>query len=184
MTIKLNAQQLRETDENVAQEQSKDISRNEITIILENVYDTYNVGGIFRLADALCVKHLYLCGEMEIPPNPRIQKSSIGTYKIVPWSYKSTTSEAIEEIRSQQPKTSIVAIEQDKKSKPYNEIQYNFPIALISGNETYGILPETLDLVDATAEIPMWGVNKSLNIIVATAIVSYEAMKFMPTNKY
>jgi len=47
---------------------------------------------------------------------------------------------------------------------------------LIVGNETYGVLPETILLSDYIAEIPMWGINKSLNVIVSAAIVSYRIM--------
>ena len=147
--MKLNAKEMRTVDENVVKAQINNIKRHPIYFILENVYDTYNVGGLFRLADALGVSKMYLCGEMEIPPNPKIKKASIGTYKVVPWEYKKTVKEAIDNIKYQISnvkcqKLSVVAIEQDKKSIPYTQIQYSFPVALIVGNETYGVLPETI----------------------------------------
>ena len=77
--MKLNAKEMRTVDENVVKAQINNIKRHPIYFILENVYDTYNVGGLFRLADALGVSKMYLCGEMEIPPNPKIKKASIGT---------------------------------------------------------------------------------------------------------
>ena len=172
--MKLNAQQLREVADESTLQKIQKIERNEIYLILENVYDTYNIGGLFRLADALGVKKMYLCGEMEIPPNSRIQKSSIGTYKIVPWEYKKTAQEAIEELRkSYNNNVTIVAVEQDSTSTDFTKVEYSAPVALLVGNETYGVLPETLKLVDTIVEIPMWGVNKSLNVIVSAAIVSY-----------
>jgi len=146
-------------------------------MILENVYDTYNIGGLFRLADGLNVAKLYLCGNMEKPPHTRIERSSIGTYKVVPWAYVQTVQDALAAIRTEAPNVLVVAVEQDKKSIPYTAIQYTAPTALIVGNETFGVLPETLDLVHKIAEIPMWGVNKSLNVIVSAAIVSYEVMR-------
>jgi len=173
--MKLNAQQLRTASE----EEAKEViltNRNPLYLILESVYDTYNIGGLFRLADALNVEKIYLCGEMERPPNSRIEKASIGTYKIVPWEYKKTTKEAIDDIRLKEEKVQIVAVEQDKRSVPYTQIQFTSPTALLVGNETFGVLPETLELVDKIAEIPMWGINKSLNVIVSAAIVSYEAI--------
>ena len=72
--MKLNAQELRTVDEAAIQEKLKNLQRRPIYFILENVYDTYNIGGIFRLADALGVSKMYLCGQMEIPPNPKIKK--------------------------------------------------------------------------------------------------------------
>jgi len=141
------------------------------------------VGGLFRLADAIGVTKMYLCGEMEIPPNAKIKKASIGTYKVVPWEYKKTAHEAVADLRSkfqnpnskQNPnnKIQIIAIEQDSHSLPYTQISYHFPVALMVGNETSGITKETLALADHIAEIPMWGINRSLNVIVSAAIVSY-----------
>jgi len=189
---RLNAQQLRTASESEANLATLK-ERNPLYLILENVYDTYNIGGLFRLADALNVEKIYLCGQMEKPPNTRIEKASIGTYKIVPWAYFPSVAEAITDIscnlkletfnlpnqklQATSYKLQIVAIEQDACSVPYTQIRYSAPTALIVGNETYGILPETLKLASQIAEIPMWGINKSLNVIVSAAIVCYEAMR-------
>ena len=174
--MKLNAQQLRTASESEAVEATLK-TRNPLYLILENVYDTYNIGGLFRLSDGLNVQKLYLCGVMEKPPNNRIEKASIGTHKIVPWAYFSTVNEVLEDIRKTASNVSVVAVEQDERSIPYTSIKFATPTALIVGNETYGVLPDTLKLADHIAEIPMWGINKSLNVIVSAAIVSFEAMR-------
>ncbi len=174
--MKLNAKELRDIDEQEVKDKLKNIKRRPIFFILENIYDTYNIGGLFRLADGLAIEKMYLCGEMEIPPNSRIKKASIGTYKVVPWVYKKTAREAIEELKEANPDTSVLAVEQDKKSVSYTEADYTAPVALILGNETSGVTRETLDLADSIVEIPMWGINKSLNVIVSAAIVSYWAV--------
>lgn len=175
MSIKLNAEQLRKTDIVNLKERTNKVERNNIYILLENVYDTYNTGGIFRLADALAVSRLILTGDMEIPPNSRIAKASIGTYKIVPWQYKKTAIEAIEELRKEVPGITVIAVEQDERSVDFSKIEYTKPVCLIVGNETFGVTKETLDACDQIAEIPMWGVNKSLNVIVSLAVVAYHA---------
>lgn len=180
--MKLNAKELRLAGELEAEEAVVSVKRRPIILILENIYDTYNVGGLFRLADALAVEKVYLCGQMEIPPNPKIKKASIGTYKVVPWEYRESTGEVIDELRSPKPevrgpKFQIIAVEQSEKSIPYTEAKYNLPVALIVGNETFGVLPETLAKADTIVEIPMWGVNKSLNVIVSAAIVAYHVAK-------
>jgi len=199
--MKLNALQLRQLEEERARGVIRKIKRNPIYFILEDIYDTYNIGGLFRLADALAVEKMYLVGETETPPNSRIKKASIGTYKVVPWEYKKTTKEAIEEIKSKVKsqklkvkfksqnqekklqvksyKLQVVAVEQHKNSIPYNKANYQFPLALIFGNESYGVKEETLKLVDQIVEIPMYGINKSLNVIVAASIVSYYAINFL-----
>lgn len=173
--MKLNAQELRELPDDEVREKLKAIKRRPIYFILENVYDTYNIGGLFRLADALAIEKMFLCGEMETPPNSRIKKASIGTYKVVPWEYRKTAVEVIDELRNQIGPVQIVAVEQSKKSVDYRDIDYKMPLAIIVGNETFGVLPETLAAADQIAEIPMWGINKSLNVIISAAIVSYWA---------
>ncbi len=192
--LKLNSKQLRDIPEEEAREHSSEVKRNPIYLIVENVYDTYNIGGLFRLADALAVEKIYLCGEMETPPNHKIQKASVGTYKIVPWEYKSSALEVIESLRAERSNLNgiatspvgirgprndgiqIIAIEQSENSVPYTDIEYTSPVALLVGNETFGVLPETLAAVDTIVEIPMWGINKSLNVIVSAGIVAFHAI--------
>lgn len=199
--MKLDAKQLRELEEKKVRGELHQVKRRPLYFILENIYDTYNIGGLFRLADALACEKIFLCGETEIPPNSRIKKASIGTYKIVPWEYCKTAKYAIDHFKDESIKflsrvnssseesdssdihsrknfisSSLIAVEQSSKATPYTQANYNFPLALIFGNESYGILPETLKLVDQIVEIPMWGINKSLNVIVSAAIVSYWAV--------
>lgn len=208
--MKLNAKQLRDLEEKKAQGEMKEVKRNPIYFILENIYDTYNIGGIFRLADALAVKKIYLCGDMETPPNHKIKKASIGTYKIVEWQYCKSAKEAIDDLQNSEfkiqsselnsksriinskfnsefitlnSKLSIVAVEQSPKSVEYTKADYSFPVALIFGNESYGVLSETLKLADQIVEIPMYGINKSLNVIVSAAIVSYHVINRLNKEK-
>jgi len=72
--MKLKAKELRTTP--VSEEQKKSIKRNPIYIILDNVLDTYNIGAIFRLADAVAAEKVILCGQSETPPHTRIKKAS------------------------------------------------------------------------------------------------------------
>ena len=172
--IKLVAKELRTTVP--SKSQLKKIKRREIYFVLDDVLDTYNVGGIFRLADAVGVKRIYLCGQTETPPNSRIKKASINTTEWVSWEYEDSAKKAVQNLKKEIPNIQIVAVELSKKSIPYTQIQYNLPIALIVGNETAGISEDVLSLSDFVAEIPMWGVNTSLNVIISLGIVTYQAV--------
>lgn len=171
----LNAKQLRTTQPDP--EIAKTIRKNPITIILDNVLDTYNVGAIFRLADAVAAGKVYLCGETLTPPNSKIKKASINTWQWVEWEYSPSASEAITRLKRQAPSTGIVAVEQDPRSKPFNKVRYEFPLAIVVGNETTGVSKEVLDVADTIVELPVWGINKSLNVMVSLGIVLYEVMK-------
>lgn len=172
--IKLGAAQLRTTKSTDAER--KDIERNPIYIILDNVMDTYNIGSMFRLADAVAAKKVILCGETETPPHTRIKKASINTTEWVNWEHFPTAVEAIKDLRSKIKDLRVIAVEQDKKSVQYDKADYKFPIALVVGHESTGVSKEVLDLCDQIVEIPMWGVNKSLNVMVSLGIVLFRAM--------
>jgi 23S rRNA (guanosine2251-2'-O)-methyltransferase len=171
--LKLNAKELRTTP--VDEEAAKDVKKNPITIIVDNVLDTYNVGSIFRLADAVAAEKVVLCGQTLTPPNSRIKKASINTTGWVQWEYEKNTIDAVKKLKEQG--MNIVAVEQDPRSKPFNTVPYEFPLAIIVGNETTGITKNILDMSDLIVELPMWGVNKSLNVMVSCGIILYEIMK-------
>ena len=188
---KLGATQLR-----ISKPTSRDISklrRRNIFIICDNILDTYNIGSIFRLADAVAVKKIYLCGATETPPNSRISKSSVGTDKWVEWQYASTAAEAIEAVRNRHSRPAresdprlreddkgreikVIAIEQNPKAIDYRKADFKEPVAFVIGHETSGVSREALKACDQVVEIPMFGVNKSLNVMVSLAVVLYQAI--------
>lgn len=170
----LNAKQLRKGK---GESVKGKVKKQEIYIVLDNVLDTYNIGSIFRLADAVAAKKIYICGQSEIPPNHRIKKASINTMEVVEWEYKETAIEAIKDLRFKIKDIQIVAVEQDAKSILYDKFEYRMPIALVVGHESDGISKEVLKMADAIVELPMFGINKSLNVMVSLGIVLYEVIK-------
>ena len=171
--MKLNAKELRTTL--VDSEMAKAIKKNPVTIILDNVLDTYNVGSMFRLADAVAAEKVILCGQTLTPPNSRIKKASINTWQWVDWEYIESTLDAVNKLKSEN--VTIVAVEQDARSKPFYKVSYEFPLAIVVGNETSGVSKNVLDLADMIVEMPMWGINTSLNVMVSCGIILYEIMK-------
>lgn len=170
----MNADQLRKLTIN---HEPITMNKNEIYIILDNILDTYNIGAIFRLADAVAAKKVIICGASETPPNHRIKKASINTTEVVDWSYCKTAKEAVQDLRQKIPGIKIVAIEQAENSIAYNEYDYSLPIALVMGHETSGVSKEVLEICDAIVELPMFGVNISLNVMVSLAIISYKVLE-------
>ena len=173
--IRLGAQELRTTK--VSEEERKKIKKNPIYIVLDNVMDTYNTGAIFRLADAVAAEKVILCGQTETPPHTRIKKASINTSEWVAWEYAETAVSAVKSLKLKVKSLRVVAVEQDTKSVQYDKIEYKLPIALVVGHETKGVSKEVLELCDQIVEIPMWGVNKSLNVMVSLGIVLYKVME-------
>lgn len=156
----------------------KQIKRNPIYFVLDNVLDTYNIGSIFRLADAVAAKKIYICGEFsEYPPSSRIHKAAVGTEEWVKWEHSNSVIQVINKLKSEG--VQIVAIEQDKRSIAYSLLPsaLQFPVALVVGHETNGVSKEVLDMADLIVELPMFGINKSINVWGSLAIVSYKILE-------
>ena len=179
--MKLDAKQLRITKP--SKEELAEIERKPIYIVLDNVLDTYNIGSIFRLADAVAAKEVILCGGSETPPSSRIHKAAVGTEEWVPWQYAADAATAISKLKTLNPKIKIIAVEQNERAVPISNFKFlisnSQPVAIVVGHETEGVSKDVLDLADVIVEIPMWGVNKSLNVHVSAAIVLYRVMELI-----
>lgn len=175
MLTRMNSKYLRKNPPKT--NQLKQLKRNPIYFVLDNVLDTYNIGSIFRLADAVAAEKIYICGESEYPPSSRIHKAAVGTEEWVPWEKKDTASEVIKDLKSKN--IFVVAVEQSSKSINYSLLTnyLQLPVVLVVGHETTGVSKEVLDEVDLIVELPMFGINKSINVWGSLAIISYKIIE-------
>lgn len=144
----------------------------DLVLLLDEVYDTYNVGGMYRVSDAAGVGKIYHCGETAKLPNPKISRAAVGLEQYVAHESVAKIVDKIQELKRQG--YTIIALEQTPHSKVYHQVKYQGKIALIAGNETFGVSQETLAICDLAVELPMFGINKSLNVVVSTGIVLYQ----------
>lgn len=170
---KLNAKQLRkikpENNEHL------EIKRNPIYLVLDRVLDTYNIGSLFRLADAIAAEKLYICGDVDYPPSTRIHKSAVGTEEWVPWEKRDSALDVVQELKTKG--IQIISVEQDSRSISYKDLKPNFPIAIVCGHETDGVSKEVLNESDLIVELPQLGINKSFNVWGSTAVIAYKALE-------
>ncbi len=179
---KLNSKELRKQKPEDGDMEA--IKRNPICFVLDNVIDTYNIGSMFRLADAVAAEKVYICGEVEYPPNSRIHKAAVGTEEWVPWEKRDTTIETVKELKTKGYQ--VISIEQSPDSIPVGILpgKVDFPVALVVGNETLGVSKEVLDYSDVTVELPMFGVNKSLNVWGSAAVGAYKLIETLILKPY
>lgn len=178
--MKLNAKELRKTKP--TKENFKEIKRNPIYIVADRVFDTYNIGSLFRLADAISAEKVFLCGDMEYPPSSKIHKSAVGTEEWVPWQKINSISQLINKFKKQG--VQIIAVEQSLLSTPYSVLgtKVKFPCAIVVGHETDGVSKEVLELSDIIVELPMFGVNKSFNVWGSAAVIAYKVLESLAIN--
>lgn len=167
--MKLGSKDLR--DSTPTEEQINQIKRQPIYIVLDEVLDTYNIGSLFRLADAVGATKMYLCGKMEFPPSSRIHKAAVGTESWTPWEKRDSALEVVEELKKNGVYT--VAVEQDERAVGLKQLHPSFPVAIVLGHESFGVKKEVLDTVDAIVQLPMLGINKSFNVWGSGAVVAY-----------
>ncbi len=147
-------------------------------VILDNIRSAYNVGAIFRTADAVGVEKIFLCGYTPAPRDrfgremPEIAKTSLGAAARVPWQQYTSTTQVVDELTAQG--IFCVAIEQTSTATSLYETTFTGPTAVVFGNEVSGVSPEVLAVVAASVELPMYGMKESLNVSVTAGIVLYE----------
>jgi 23S rRNA (guanosine2251-2'-O)-methyltransferase len=158
-------------------EEFKQSEKIPIIVILENIRSAYNVGSVFRTADAFLVEAIYIIGYSAQPPHKEIKKTALGAEETVHWKHFSTTSEAISLLK--EDGYTVYAIEQAEGSR---ELQTLKPaagekIAVVLGNEVAGVEQSTIHLCDACVEIPQLGMKHSLNIATAAGVVLWELVR-------
>ncbi len=147
---------------------------NPVSLIVENVRSSENVGSFFRTADALGVEKIYLVGYTPSPidkfgrPDSKIAKTALGAELSVPYESCKTIAPLIKKLKTNG--VFVVALEQASNSIDYRDLKIDKPIALIVGNEVTGVSKSTLSKCDKIIEIPMHGIKESLNVSVATGI--------------
>ena len=154
----------------------KFIPRLPISILVENVRSVHNVGSIFRSADGFGAEKIYLSGYTAHPPREDLHKTALGAEDAVPWEYYEDPLDAAAVIKKEG--IPLILIEQTKQSKSMYEIEWEFPLCFIVGNEVSGVSEELSAMTDIHAELPMRGVKQSLNVSVATGVVGYEFFRY------
>lgn len=147
-----------------------------ITLICDSVINAPNIGSLFRLSDALGVEELIFCGN-NTTIGKRIKKTSRATEKYVPFKTNAIITEEIDNLK--QKNYQIIALEITENSIPLTDfkLQTNSPIALIIGNENFGVSEDILQKTDTVLHINMFGDNSSMNVVQATSITLYELTK-------
>ena len=159
-----------------------------LIVVLDDVRSMYNIGSVFRTADAFRVEAVYLCGITATPPHPEIHKTALGGEDSVTWRYFPTALEAVEELHRQHHL--VYAVEQCEGSTPLQDLSSILPshhhpsptthhptTAVIFGNEVKGVHQEVVDACDGCLEIPQFGTKHSMNVAVTAGIVIWEFAK-------
>src|SRR4030095_9641679 len=158
-------------------EEFKESNKIPVIAVLENIRSAYNVGSVFRTADAFLIQGIYICGYSAKPPHKEIKKTALGAEETVDWKHFPNVTQAIESLKREG--FEVYAIEQTVDSLSLDQLGSQEPrkIAVVFGNEVTGVEQSNIQLSDGSIEIPQLGMNHSLNISVAAGIVLWELAK-------
>jgi 23S rRNA (guanosine2251-2'-O)-methyltransferase len=148
-----------------------------IIVVLENIRSAYNVGSVFRTADAFLLQAIYICGYTAHPPHKEIKKTALGADETVNWKYFKKIQEGTEDLRKDGYR--IFAVEQASNSRLLQQVEFkkDEKLAVIFGNEVTGVEQSTIEMTDGCIEIPQLGMKHSLNIATAAGVVLWELVR-------
>ncbi len=148
-----------------------------VIAVLENVRSAYNVGSVFRTADAFLIEAIYITGYTCTPPHKEIKKTALGAEDTVEWKHFANAVDAIAALKQNDYK--VFAVEQVVNSLMLQEVAFTSSekVAVVFGNEVSGVEVETIKLCDGCIEIPQFGTKHSLNIATAAGVVLWEITK-------
>jgi 23S rRNA (guanosine2251-2'-O)-methyltransferase len=147
----------------------------EITIVLDRLRSAHNTGNIFRIAEAVGAKEIIACGYTPAPPHPKLEKTAMGTDKMVKCRQFKTSLEAVTALREEGVKM-VLAVETVENAISAWDKEYEYPLALVLGNEALGINEDTIAVCDGAVNLPMFGKKESINVGNCAAVVLYSAV--------
>ena len=137
-----------------------------ISLYLDDVRSPFNVGSIFRSAEAFGVETILLSDATPLPDHPRARRASMGTADLVPWKVISPL-----ELEGEQ---SLFALETG--GTPLESFRFPAKGVMVVGSEELGVSPELLRRADrclGRVSIPLFGAKASLNVGQAVSIALY-----------
>jgi len=150
------------------------IPRNPVHVVVDNIRSAFNVGSIFRTGDAGAVERIHLCGMAAHPPHKKLEKTALGAFEYVPWTYYERTKDCLAALGAQG--IPVVGIEVAEGARDLGDFEWPTPVAIVLGNEVNGIHERNLKRCDHVVKIPMHGYKNSINVATAFGIVLYDIL--------
>jgi 23S rRNA (guanosine2251-2'-O)-methyltransferase len=150
-------------------------ARPALYVVLDHVTDPHNVGAIIRSAESAGATAVILPERRSAGVNPTVRKSAAGATAFVPVARVANVAQAVRTLKKAGIWVYGAALGED--AKPYTEVRFDGPAALVIGAEGEGIAPLVQRECDGLVAIPMLGRVQSLNASVAAGILLYEAVR-------
>ena len=152
--------EIRNRDRYVPIEEYSRLPRLPVTVVLDNLRSSFNVGAIFRTCECARVEKLITTGISAHPPDDKVVKTAMGAAEFVPHEYYEDIITAVKHLKKMD--LPVYALETTSNSESIYRIAFPRPVCLVFGNEALGIGREVLELADRIVEIPFWATKTVL----------------------
>jgi RNA methyltransferase, TrmH family len=144
--------------------ESFDFPKGQLVIGLDDVRDPGNLGTIIRIADWYGIQHLVFSNQTADFYNPKVIQASMGSFTRVNFFY-----DDLDQVFSRWKSPVYGAFLDGENIHQMNLLE---PGVILMGNESKGISGDLEKLVTKKITIPGFGKAESLNVAIATAIIS------------
>ena len=170
---RLNGRSLRDdefmvTSKDAGADRVRDVAP--LTVIADNLRSAFNVGAIFRTAEAFGAERVILTGYTPTPDDEKTARTSLGAAESIAWETEPKVKRAIQNLRADGYQ--IVALETSQSAIDLEDFEWPEKTALLLGNERFGHDVEVLKQADHLVRIPMYGRKNSLNVGIAFGIAA------------
>lgn len=148
-------------------------------LLLDGVEDPHNFGSILRTAEATGVHGVIIPKNRAVGLTSTVAKTSAGAIEYVPVVRVTNLKRTADLLKEKG--LWIIGSDGNAEQK-YQEVEYNFPLALVIGNEGKGISRLMKEKCDILVRLPMKGQMTSLNASVAAGILMYEVVRSRKAN--
>ncbi|WP_115461891.1 TrmH family RNA methyltransferase [Winogradskyella aurantiaca] len=144
-----------------------------ICLICDGLTSPYNIGGMFRIADAFGIEQLYFINSNQNLGN-KYKRTSRSAEKHVSYELANNFESIYHDLKSKDYQFIVLEITEHSMPLSSSYLDYNKPVALIIGSENSGVSDGILEKIPKHLHIEMYGVNSSMNVVQSTAIALYE----------
>lgn len=144
-----------------------------LILVLDRIRDPGNCGTILRTAEAAGVGQVYLTPGTVDPFNPKVVRGGMGAHFRLPIHMLDRWEELVAALVG----FPQVLLAEAGVGRPYEQVDWTRPTALIVGGEARGARERAGELATKEVTIPMAGRAESLNVAVATGILLFEALR-------
>ena len=144
-----------------------------LILIADGIEDPHNLGAVIRVAEGAGAHGLIIPKRRAVGVTSIVEKASAGALEHLAVAKVSNIASAVEKLK----KLGVWIYAAEAGGKPYYEVDFSGPCAIVVGSEGFGVSKLVKEISDFNVSIPMYGKVTSFNVACATSVIMCEAAK-------